>query len=105
MRSQRNGLTPPTNCQGYLGWGTPSPGSTQLGPQNVGPQNPILIPCNQWNTSAALSQTAADVNIHNTLAHMTLALRPRNHLSVNTGLKDYRQEDSNDYIAYHAHDD
>jgi hypothetical protein len=100
IMTQRNGLIPPTNCQGYLGWGTPSPGSTQLGPQNVGPQNPILIPCNQWNTSAALSQRAADVNMHNTLAQMTLALRPGNHLSVNTGLKYYRQEYSNDYIAY-----
>lgn len=100
LMTQRSDLIPPTNCQGYLGWGTPSPGSTQLGPQNVGPQNPNLIPCNQWNTTAALSQSEADVNMHNTLAQMTLALRPRNDLTVNTGLKYYRQNYENDYLAY-----
>src|SRR5580692_4258960 len=68
LMTQRSALIPPTNCQGYLGWGTPSPGSTQLGPQNVGPQNPNLVPCSQWNSAAALSQTNADVNMHNTLA-------------------------------------
>jgi hypothetical protein len=100
LMTQRSSLIPPTNCQGYLGWGTPSPGSTQLGPQNVGPQNPNLIPCSQWNTTAALSQSAADVNMHNTLAQMTLALRPRNDLSVNTGFKYYRQNYYNDYLAH-----
>ena len=60
----------PTNCQGYASvMGTPSPGSTQLGPQNVGAQkNPNLVPCSQWNTPAALSQSSADVNMHNTLS-------------------------------------
>jgi hypothetical protein len=100
LMTQRSSLIPPTNCQGYLGWGTASPGSTQLGPQNVGPQNPNLIPCSQWNTTAALSQSAADVNMHNTLAQMTLALRPRNDLSVNTGFKYYRENYYNDYRAY-----
>jgi hypothetical protein len=100
LMTQRSSLIPPTNCQGYLGWGTPSPGSTQLGPQNVGPQNPNLVPCSQWNTSAALSQSNADVNMHNTLAQMTLALRPRNDLTVNGGFKFYRQSYYNDYLAY-----
>jgi hypothetical protein len=100
LMTQRSALIAPTNCQGYLGYGTPSPGSTQLGPQNVGPQNPNLIPCSQWNTSAALSQTNADVNMHNTLAQMTLALRPRSDLTVNAGLKFYRQDYYNDYLAY-----
>jgi Putative outer membrane beta-barrel porin, MtrB/PioB len=100
LMTQRSSLIPPTNCQGYLGWGTPSSGSTQLSPQNVGPQNPNLIPCSQWNTTAALSQSNADVNMHNTLAQMTLALRPRNDLTVNTGFKYYRQNYYNDYLAY-----
>jgi Putative outer membrane beta-barrel porin, MtrB/PioB len=100
LMTQRSALIPPTNCQGYLGWGTPSPGSTQLGPQNVGPQNPNLTPCSQWNTSAALSQTDADVNMHNTLAQMTLALRPRTDLTVTGGFKFYRQNYYNDYLAY-----
>ena len=71
-----------------------------MGPQNVGPQNPNLIPCSQWNTTAALSQTNADVNMHNTLAQLTLALRPRNDLTVNAGFKFYRQDYYNDYLAY-----
>src|SRR6202789_559722 len=100
LMTQRDTLIPPTNCQGYLGWGTPSPGSTQLGPQNVGPQNPNLIPCSQWNTPAALSQSSADVNMHNTLAQMTLVLRPQNDIDVNAGLKFYRQAYLNDYLAY-----
>jgi Putative outer membrane beta-barrel porin, MtrB/PioB len=100
LMTQRSSLIPPTNCQGYLGWGTPSPGSTQLGPQSLGPQNPNLVPCSQWNTTAALSQSAADVNMHNTLAQVTLALLPRGDLTVNTGFKYYRQNYYNDYLAY-----
>jgi Putative outer membrane beta-barrel porin, MtrB/PioB len=100
LMTQRDTLIPPTNCQGYLGYGTPSPGSTQLGPQNVGPQNPNLVPCSQWNTPAALSQSSADVNMHNTLAQMTLVLRPRSDLDVNGGLKFYRQAYYNDYLAF-----
>jgi hypothetical protein len=100
LMTQRDTLIPPTNCQGFLGYGTPSPGSTQLGPQNVGPQNPNLIPCSQWNTPAALSQSSADVNMHNTLAQMTLVLRPRSDLDVNGGLKFYRQSYYNDYLAF-----
>ena len=100
LMTQRSALIPPTNCQGYLGYGTPSPGATQLGPQNVGPQNPHLFPCSQWNTPAALSQSDADVNMHNTLVQMTLALRPRNDLTVNAGFKFYRQDYYNDYLAY-----
>jgi hypothetical protein len=100
LMTQRSPLIAPTNCQGYLGWGTPSAGQTQLGPQNVGPQNPNLVPCSQWNSTAALSQSDADVNMHNTLAQITLALRPTSDLTVNGGLKLYRQDYYNDYIAY-----
>jgi hypothetical protein len=100
LMTQRDTLIAPTNCQGFLGFGTPTAGSTQLGPQNVGPQNPGLVPCSQWNTPAALSQSSADVNMHNTLAQMTLVLRPRGDLDVNAGLKFYRQAYYNDYLAY-----
>jgi hypothetical protein len=100
LMTQRSPLIAPTNCQGYLGYGAPSPGSTTLGPQNVGPQNPNLVPCSQWNSTAALSQTNADVNMHNTLAQISLALRPTNDLQVNGGFKFYRQNYYNDYIAY-----
>jgi hypothetical protein len=38
--------------------------------------------------------------MHNTLAQMTLVLRPRSDLDVNGGLKFYRQTYLNDYLAY-----
>jgi hypothetical protein len=38
--------------------------------------------------------------MHNTLAQMTLALKPRNDLTVTTGFKFYRQSYYNDYLAY-----
>jgi hypothetical protein len=100
LMTQRAALIPPSNCQGLLGWGTPSAGSTQLGPQDVGPQNPNLFPCGQWNTPAALSQMSADVNMRNTLVQTTLVLRPRSDLEVDAGLKYYRQSYYNDYLAY-----
>jgi hypothetical protein len=99
LMTQDDSLIPPTNCQGYLGWGTPSPGSTQLGPQNLGPQNPNLIACNQWNTTAALSQKTANVDMYNTLAQLSLVLRPKNDLSITGGFKYYRQRYENDYVA------
>jgi hypothetical protein len=100
LMRQDDNLIAPTNCQGVIGIGTPSPGSTQLGVQNLGPQNPALVPCSQWNTSAALSQQTANVNMHNTLAEAKLALQPSAALSVNAGIKYYRQQYDNDYIAY-----
>jgi hypothetical protein len=100
LMRQNDSLIPPTNCQGVIGIGTPSPGSTQLGVGDLGPQNPALIPCSQWNTPAALSQRTADVNMHNTLVEAKLALQPRTSLSVSAGLKYYRQEYDNSYVAY-----
>jgi hypothetical protein len=100
LMRQDDSLIAPTNCQGVIGIGTPSPGSTQLGVQNLGPQNPALVPCSQWNTTAALSQQRANVNMHNTLAEAKLALQPSAALSVNAGIKYYRQQYDNGYIAY-----
>jgi hypothetical protein len=100
LMRQNDNLILPTNCQGVIGIGTPTAGSTQLGLQNLGPQNPGLIPCSQWNTTAALSQQTANVNMHNTLAEAKLAVQPRASLSVDAGLKYYRQKYDNEYIAY-----
>ena len=99
LMRQNDKLIAPTNCQGVIGIGTPSAGSA-LGVQDVGPQNPALVPCSQWNTTAALSQQTANVNLHNTLAEAKLAVQPRASLGVNAGIKYYRQKYDNDYIAY-----
>jgi Putative outer membrane beta-barrel porin, MtrB/PioB len=100
LMRQNDRLIPPTNCQGVIGMGTPSSGSTQLGVQNLGPQNPQLYSCGQWNTPAALSQQTADVSMRNTLAEAKIALQPSTPLSVNAGAKFYRQDYDNNYIAY-----
>lgn len=96
---QNDTLIAPTNCEGYLGWGVPGNG-TSFEPSDVGPQNPRLLPCSQWNTTAALSQPTADVSLHNTLAELKLAFQPRDSFSLNGGLKYYRQNYDNDYLAY-----
>lgn len=100
LMRQNDRLIPPTNCQGVLGIGIPSPGSGQLGVQNLGPQNPGLFPCSQWNTTGALSQQTANVDMRNTLAEAKLSLQPSASLSVNAGIKFYRQQYDNNYIAY-----
>jgi hypothetical protein len=48
---QNDQLIAPINCQGVFGIAT-------NGTFNVGPGNPQLFPCNQWNTTAALAQPA-----------------------------------------------
>jgi hypothetical protein len=96
---QRANLIPPTNCQGFLGWGVPANG-TSLTAADLGPQNPFLFSCSPWNTTAALSQQAADVNMHNTLGQIGLTLRPRTDLQLDAGFKFYRQAYYNDYLAY-----
>lgn len=99
LMRQDDTLIPPTNCQGYLGWGVPANG-TAFEPSDVGPANPRLLPCSQWNTVAALSQPTADVSMHNTLAELKLVLQPRSAVSINGGIKYYRQSYGNDYLAY-----
>jgi hypothetical protein len=98
LMQQRDSLIPPTNCQGFLGWGIPATGA-QLTLQDVGPQNPNLFDCSRWNTTASLSQQQADVNMRNTLAQLGLVLRPRHELQLDGGFKFYRQAYYNDYLA------
>jgi hypothetical protein len=100
LMRQNDSLIAPANCQGVIGIGRPSAIGAQLGVQDVGPQNPALVPCSQWNTNTALSQQSANVSMHNTLADLKLALQPSAAFSVNAGLKYYRQSYTNNYIAY-----
>ena len=76
LMRQSDSLIPPTNCQGVIGIGAPPAGGTHLGTPNLGPQNPGLIPCSQWNTTAALSQQTANVNVRNTPAEAKLSPQP-----------------------------
>jgi Putative outer membrane beta-barrel porin, MtrB/PioB len=90
---QNDQLIAPTNCQGVFGIGTD-------GTFNIGPGNPQLFPCSQWNTSAALSQQRANMKIVTTLVQGSLVFRPIDTLTVRSGLKYYREDYRNQYLAY-----
>lgn len=71
-------LIAPTNCQGMLG----------------------AFNCNQWNTTAALSQTHADITQRNQLAELKASIQPYTDWTFNGGVKYYKQDYDNSYIAY-----
>jgi hypothetical protein len=91
--NQNDHLIPPTNCQGTFGF-------SSNGTFAIGPQNPQLFPCSQWNTTAALSQTKANMGIVTTLAQGTLVLQPIRDVSVRAGAKYYREDYRNQYLMY-----
>jgi hypothetical protein len=90
---QNDTLIPPTNCQGVFGIATD-------GSFNIGPGNPNLFPCNQWNTTAALSQQRANMLIVTNLAQGSIVLQPTSALSVRAGAKYYREDYRNQYLMY-----
>src|ERR1700733_2146849 len=90
---QNDNLIAPTNCQGTFG-------ISSDGTFNIGPQNPQLFPCSQWNTTAALSQQRANMLIVMTLTQATLVLQPTSDVSVRAGAKYYREDYRNRYLNY-----
>jgi hypothetical protein len=90
---QNDQLIAPINCQGVFGFSFD-------GTMNLGPQNPQLFPCSQWNTNAALSVPNANVRIQNTLLQGTLVLQPTSAITLRGGAKYYRQDYENSYLAY-----
>jgi hypothetical protein len=91
--NQNDNLIPPTNCQGTFGM-------SSNGTFTIGPQNPQLFPCSQWNTTAALSQKSANMLIVTTLTQATLVLQPTSDVSVRGGAKYYREDYRNQYVNY-----
>ena len=91
--NQNDKLIPPTNCQGVFGIATD-------GTFNLGPGNPQLFPCSQWNTTAALSQKSANMLIVTTLAQGSVVLRPTADVTVRAGAKYYREDYRNQYVEY-----
>jgi hypothetical protein len=91
--NQNDSLIPPTNCQGTFGYSSTDTFA-------IGPQNPQLFPCSQWNTTAALSRKTADLSIVTTLTQGTLVLQPSNEVSVRAGAKYYREDYRNQYLMY-----
>jgi hypothetical protein len=90
---QNDSLIPPTNCQGVFGLSTD-------GNLNVGPGNPFLFPCDQWNTTAALSQKTANMLIVTNLLQGSIVLQPSSAVSVRAGAKYYREDYRNQYVEY-----
>ncbi|HEX7915171.1 MtrB/PioB family outer membrane beta-barrel protein [Rudaea sp.] len=72
-----DGLIAPTNCQGFVG----------------------TFDCSKWNTTAALSQTNADVTQRNQLAELKASIQPVKDWSFNGGIKYSKQDYKNNYLA------
>jgi hypothetical protein len=90
---QNDSLIPPTNCQGVFG-------ISSNGTFNVGAGNPQLFPCNQWNTTAALSQQTANMLIVTNLLQGSIVLQPTSEVSVHAGGKYYREDYRNQYVMF-----
>jgi hypothetical protein len=91
--SQNDRLIAPINCQGVFGIGLA--GSLQLGPQN-----PYLYNCADWNTSSALSRPNADMSIDTSMLDARIVLQPTSDLSLRGGFKFNREDYRNTYLAY-----
>ncbi len=70
------------------------------GSLQLGPQNPFLYNCANWNTTAALSRPTADMRIDTTMLDGRFVLQPTSDLSVRGGLKFNREDYRNAYLAY-----
>ena len=90
---QDDGLIAPTNCQTTFGL-------SSTGNFAIGPQNPQLFPCSQWNTTAALSQPRANMLIVTMLEQASVVLRPTKDVTVRAGAKYYREDYRSNYLAY-----
>jgi hypothetical protein len=77
LMRQTDALIAPTNCQGMLG----------------------SFDCSQWNTTAALSQTNANITQRNQLAELKASIQPIQDWTFNGGLKYYKQDYDNSYVA------
>jgi len=88
---QNDDLLPPTNCQGQFG--------IDLSPTGA-PVNPFLFNCSDWNTTASLSRTTADLSIDTSMLQARAVLQPTRAITLRADVR-YRREDyRGDYIAY-----
>jgi hypothetical protein len=91
--TQNDRLIAPVDCQGVFGIGLG--GSLQLGPQN-----PFLYNCADWNTPAALSRQTADMRIDTSMFDARIVLQPSTDWTLRGGFKFDRQDYRNVYVAY-----
>jgi hypothetical protein len=91
--TQNDQLIAPIDCQGVFGIGLG--GSLQLGPQN-----PYLYNCADWNTTAALSRPNADMRIDTSMLDARIVLQPSSDVSLRGGFKFNREDYRNVYMLY-----
>jgi len=90
---QDDDLIAPIDCTGVFGIGLG--GSLELGPQN-----PFLFDCSNWNTTDALSRKTADMQIDTSMVDARIVLRPTSDLTVRGGLRFNREDYRNVYLSY-----
>lgn len=81
---QDDDLLAPMNCNGLFGLDVP----------------PFTFDCADWNTTAALSRTSADLRIDSTLVNAKLVMQPVEEVTVQGNLKFHRQDYKGTYFAY-----
>ena len=91
--TQNDTLIAPVDCKGVFGLGLN--GSLQLGPQN-----PYLFDCANWNTPNALSRTSADMRIDTMLVDGRVVLRPAPDVSLRGSVRFHREDYRSTYLAY-----
>ena len=91
--TQNDRLIAPIDCEGVFGIGLG--GSLALGPQN-----PFLYSCNDWNTTAALSRPNADMSIDTSMFDARMTLHPVSDVTLRGGFKFDRQDYRNVYMMY-----
>ncbi|WP_243041187.1 MtrB/PioB family outer membrane beta-barrel protein [Dyella sedimenti] len=83
---QDDDLLPPVNCTGTLGF-------------SAGPLQQ-LIPCADWNTSAALSKTSANARIDTHLLDAKVSFHPTNAFAWHADLRYYQEDNKTRYLSY-----
>jgi hypothetical protein len=90
---QNDDLLAPINCTGTFG-------IDLVGNGQVGPNNPFLYSCANWNTTDALSRKTADMRIDTNLFDARIVLQPAQAMTLRGGLRFYREDYRNTYLAF-----
>ena len=88
---QNDPLLAPMNCTGQFGIDLSPTGS---------PVNPFLFDCADWSTTAALSQTHADLAIDTSMVAARAVLQPAQRVTVRGELRYDSQDYRGDYVAF-----
>lgn len=90
---QNDTLLAPVSCDGVFGIDLDGSG-------RVGPANPFLYSCANWNTPDALSRKRADMRIDTSLVDARLVMQPSADFSWRAGIKYNREDYRNVYLMY-----